>query len=83
MAYGQAGSMIKYFQDKIVENPSFQYALQMDREEQIETILWADARTIMDYAHLVMLLVLTLLLEQTRRVGPLVSLSDSITLGKL
>ncbi|KAG2643053.1 hypothetical protein PVAP13_2KG326967 [Panicum virgatum] len=38
MAYGQAGSMLMYFQDKIVENPSFQYALQMDREEQIANI---------------------------------------------
>ncbi|XBI11812.1 hypothetical protein VPH35_138792 [Triticum aestivum] len=51
MAYGQAGSMLKYFQDKIAENPSFQYALQMDCEEQIATIFWADARMIMDYAH--------------------------------
>jgi len=38
MAYGQAGSMLKYFQDKIAENPSFQYALQMDCEEQITNI---------------------------------------------
>ena len=29
MGYGQAGSMLKYFQDKIAENPSFQYALQI------------------------------------------------------
>ena len=35
IAYDQAGSMLKYFHDKIVENPSFQYALQMDCEEQI------------------------------------------------
>jgi zinc finger SWIM domain-containing protein 3 len=51
MAYGQAGSMLKYFQDKIAENPSFQYALQMDCEEQIANIFWADAKMIMDYAH--------------------------------
>jgi len=38
MAYGQAGSMLMYFQEKIAENPSFQYALQMDREEQIANI---------------------------------------------
>ena len=38
IAYGQAGSMLKYFHDKIVENPSFQYALQMDCEEQITNI---------------------------------------------
>jgi zinc finger SWIM domain-containing protein 3 len=49
--YGQAGSMLKYFQDKIAENPSFQYALQMDCEEQIANIFWADAKMVMDYAH--------------------------------
>jgi len=38
MAYGQAGSMLMYFQEKIAENPSFQYALQMDQEEQIANI---------------------------------------------
>ena len=51
MAYGQAGSMLKYFQEKIAENPAFQYALQMDCEEQIANIFWADARMIMDYAY--------------------------------
>jgi zinc finger SWIM domain-containing protein 3 len=29
MAYGQAGSMLMYFQDKITENSSFQYTLHM------------------------------------------------------
>ncbi|WVZ59699.1 hypothetical protein U9M48_009809 [Paspalum notatum var. saurae] len=51
MAYGIAGSMLKYFQDKIAENPSFQYALQMDCEEKIASIFWADARMVLDYAH--------------------------------
>ena len=51
MAYGQAGSMLMYFQEKIAENPSFQYALQMDREEQIANIFWVDAKMITDYAY--------------------------------
>jgi hypothetical protein len=51
MAYGQAGSMLKYFQDKIAENPSFQYATQMDIEEKIANIFWADAKMIADYIH--------------------------------
>jgi zinc finger SWIM domain-containing protein 3 len=51
MAYEQAGSMLKYFQDKIADNPSFQYALQIDCEEQITNIFWADAKMIMDYTH--------------------------------
>jgi hypothetical protein len=51
MMYGEAGSMLKYFQDRIADNPSFQYALQWDREEQITNILWADAKMIIDYAY--------------------------------
>jgi len=51
LAYGQAGSMLKYFQDKIADNPSFHYALQLDNEEQITNIFWADAKMIIDYAH--------------------------------
>jgi len=51
MAYGQAGIMLMYFQDKIAENPSFQYALEMDREEQIANIFWVDAKMITDYAY--------------------------------
>ena len=51
LAFGQAGSMLKYFHDKIVENPSFQYALQLDCEEHITNIFWADAKMILDYAH--------------------------------
>jgi zinc finger SWIM domain-containing protein 3 len=51
MAYGQAGSMLMYFQDKIAENPSFQYALQMDREEQIANIFWVDAKILTNYAY--------------------------------
>ena len=43
--------MLKFFQDKISENPSFQYALQMDCEENIANIFWADAKMVIDYAH--------------------------------
>jgi zinc finger SWIM domain-containing protein 3 len=34
IAYGQAGSMLMYFHEKIAENPP----LQMDREQQIANI---------------------------------------------
>lgn len=43
--------MLKYFHDKIVENPSFQYELQYDCEDQITNIFWLDAKMIIDYAH--------------------------------
>jgi zinc finger SWIM domain-containing protein 3 len=51
MAYGQAGSMLMYFQNKIVDNPSFQYALQMDSEEQIANIFWVDAKMLTEHAY--------------------------------
>ncbi|CAO2047242.1 unnamed protein product [Urochloa humidicola] len=51
LAFGQAGSMLKHFHDNIAENPSFQYALQLDCEEHITNIFWADAKMILDYAH--------------------------------
>jgi zinc finger SWIM domain-containing protein 3 len=51
MAYGQTGSMLMYFQEQIADNLSFQYALQMDREEQIANIFWVDAKMIIDYAY--------------------------------
>ena len=38
LTFGQAGSMLKYFHEKVVENPSFQYALQLDCEEHITNI---------------------------------------------
>ncbi|KAG2632665.1 hypothetical protein PVAP13_2NG103318 [Panicum virgatum] len=51
LAFGQAGSMLKYFHEKVVENPSFQYALQLDCEEHITNIFWADAKMVLDYAY--------------------------------
>uniref|UniRef100_A0ACD5Z4V7 Uncharacterized protein n=1 Tax=Avena sativa TaxID=4498 RepID=A0ACD5Z4V7_AVESA len=51
LAYGQAGSMLKFFRDKITENPSFQYHLQLDCEEHIANIFWVDAKMLLDYAH--------------------------------
>ena len=51
MGYGQAGSMLMYFQNKIAENPSFQYALQMNRDEQIAIVFWVDVKMLSDYAY--------------------------------
>ncbi|CAN6300800.1 unnamed protein product [Urochloa humidicola] len=51
MLYGEVGSLLKYFHDKVAENPSFQHATQMDCEEQIANIFWAGAKMIADYAH--------------------------------
>ncbi|XP_028082529.1 protein FAR1-RELATED SEQUENCE 5-like [Camellia sinensis] len=50
LEYGEAGSVLQYFCKKTVENPSFYYAVQLDYEEQITNMFWADAQMIMDYA---------------------------------
>ena len=49
MTYGEAGVLLRYFQQKQKENPSFYHAYQMDLEEQITNVFWADARMLIDY----------------------------------
>jgi zinc finger SWIM domain-containing protein 3 len=50
LQYGEAGGLLKYFQEQVVDNPSFQHAIQLDSEEQITNIFWADAKMLIDYA---------------------------------
>jgi hypothetical protein len=51
LIYGEAGCLLKYFKEQIAKNPSFQYAVQLDNEEQITNIFWVDARMIIDYSY--------------------------------
>uniref|UniRef100_A0A453QVV9 Protein FAR1-RELATED SEQUENCE n=1 Tax=Aegilops tauschii subsp. strangulata TaxID=200361 RepID=A0A453QVV9_AEGTS len=82
MAYGQAGSMLKFFRDKIAENPSFQYYFQFDCEEHIANIFWVDANMYLTMHTLVMLSLLTLHLARTKSIGHLVFFLGSISLEK-
>ena len=50
LAFGEVDSILKYFQDQILQNLSFFHAVQLDNEEQITNIFWTDARMIIDYA---------------------------------
>ncbi|XP_043700220.1 protein FAR1-RELATED SEQUENCE 5-like [Telopea speciosissima] len=50
LSYGEAGSLLVYFEKQTRLNPSFTYFLQMDNEEQITNIFWADPRMIIDYS---------------------------------
>ena len=50
MIYGEAGSLLRYFQ-QLIHNPSFHYVVQLDNEEQIINIFWANAKMIIYYAH--------------------------------
>jgi len=51
LMYGEAASLLKYFQEQINKNPAFHYAVQLDNEEKITNIFWADARMIVDYVY--------------------------------
>lgn len=74
--------MLKYFHDKIVENPSFQYALQLDCEEHITNIFRANAKMVLTMHTLVMSSHLILLLAQIKNIGHLVFFLGSISSEK-
>ncbi|KAJ4975178.1 hypothetical protein NE237_000284 [Protea cynaroides] len=49
LAYGEAGSVLKYFEDQSCSNPSFTYSIQLDANEQMTNIFWADHRMQINY----------------------------------
>ncbi|XP_042496127.1 protein FAR1-RELATED SEQUENCE 5-like [Macadamia integrifolia] len=49
LTYGEVGSLMKYFVTQTKNNPSFTYSFQLDSEEQITNIFWADPKMIIDY----------------------------------
>lgn len=51
MVYGDAGYLSQYFQQQLLENPSFFHAYQMDIDEQITNVFWCDAKMILDYGY--------------------------------
>ncbi|WJX30659.1 hypothetical protein P8452_19175 [Trifolium repens] len=50
LMYGEVGALLMYFKRQS-ENPSFFYDFQMDVEEKITNIFWADAQMINDYEY--------------------------------
>ena len=51
MEHGAAASLGRYFNRQLKKNPSYYFATQLDCEELITNIFWADARMIIDYSH--------------------------------
>ncbi|KAF7149864.1 hypothetical protein RHSIM_Rhsim02G0129500 [Rhododendron simsii] len=49
LQYGEAGALLGYFQTRAAENPYFFYDVQLDIEENITNIFWADHEMITDY----------------------------------
>ncbi|GAU39124.1 hypothetical protein TSUD_23030 [Trifolium subterraneum] len=50
LRFGEVGALLMHFKQQS-ENPSFFYEFQMDAEEQITNIFWADAQMINDYGY--------------------------------
>jgi len=50
LMYGEVGVLLMHFKRQS-ENPSFYYDFQMDVEEQITNVFWADAQMINDYEY--------------------------------
>ncbi|KAI4297659.1 hypothetical protein L6164_037541 [Bauhinia variegata] len=51
MVYGEAGSLLEYFQHQLLEHPSFYHTYQMDFEEKMTNVFWANAKMILDYEY--------------------------------
>ena len=51
LKFGEAASLEMYFRNQLKQNPSYYYAFQLDVEELITNIFWADARMVIDYSH--------------------------------
>ncbi|XP_028062972.1 protein FAR-RED IMPAIRED RESPONSE 1-like [Camellia sinensis] len=52
LQYGEeVWAILWHFENLSLENPSFYYAVQLDAEEQISNMFWADAQMIIDYSH--------------------------------
>ncbi|OMO86021.1 Cytochrome P450 [Corchorus capsularis] len=49
MKEGEAGRLLHYFQRQHFENPSFFYAIQLDIDDKVTNIFWADDNMILDY----------------------------------
>ncbi|KAK2661581.1 hypothetical protein Ddye_000155 [Dipteronia dyeriana] len=49
MKVGEAERIQHYLQSKQLKNPPFIYAVQLDAEDQISNIFWADAKMMVDY----------------------------------
>ncbi|XP_078167981.1 protein FAR1-RELATED SEQUENCE 5-like isoform X2 [Carex rostrata] len=51
IALGDAGALLQYFQGRQKEDPSFYYTIQLDNDDQITNIFWADGRSLLDYEY--------------------------------
>lgn len=48
---GEVGCLLQYFQRKLVEDPTSYRAYQLDADDRITNVFWADARLLIDYEY--------------------------------
>ncbi|XP_039120441.1 protein FAR1-RELATED SEQUENCE 5-like [Dioscorea cayenensis subsp. rotundata] len=48
---GDAGAIMQYMQERQADDPSFYYAMQVDKEDQITNVFWADSKSIIDFSY--------------------------------
>ncbi|XP_027363745.1 protein FAR1-RELATED SEQUENCE 7-like isoform X1 [Abrus precatorius] len=51
MSEGEAGRLLGYFQRQHFENPAFFYAIQLDVDDKVSNLFWADDNMVLDYDH--------------------------------
>lgn len=49
MNEGEAGHLLGYFQRQHFENPTFFYSIQLDVDDKVSNIFWADDSMVLDY----------------------------------
>ncbi|KAM0853460.1 hypothetical protein ACQ4PT_051069 [Festuca glaucescens] len=49
--YGDVGASLEYLQKMQHDSPSFFYAIKSDEDGNLTNFLWADSKSIMDFAH--------------------------------
>ncbi|XP_078441172.1 protein FAR1-RELATED SEQUENCE 5-like [Wolffia australiana] len=70
---GVAQSLLEYFKRMQVENPAFFYAIQLDQNNCVSNVFWADARARMDYSYFGDAVTLDMSCKKNKRAVPFVS----------
>ncbi|XP_042396303.1 protein FAR1-RELATED SEQUENCE 5-like isoform X1 [Zingiber officinale] len=48
---GDAGATLEYLQKMQEDNPSFYYAIKVDKDDDLSNFFWADAKSMMDFCY--------------------------------
>lgn len=51
MKRGDLGALMQYVNEKQAADPSFYYAMQLDQDDQVTNIFWADAKSMVDFGY--------------------------------